>query len=51
MGGSGPKLRAAVGADYYTSSLHEAVEACLEVLHKGGVDGQPLRVAAAAAVP
>ena len=35
------RLRAAVGADYYTSSLHEAVEACLEVAHKAGVDEQP----------
>jgi predicted PurR-regulated permease PerM len=40
------RLRAAVGADYYTSSLHEAVEACLEVLHKAGIDEQPQRAAA-----
>jgi hypothetical protein len=42
------RLRAAVGADYYTSSLHEAVEACLEVAHKADVDGQPSRVTVAA---
>ena len=42
------RLRAAVGADYYTSSLHEAVEACLEIAHKAGVDEQPPRVTAAA---
>ena len=35
------RLRAAVGADYYTSSLHEAVKACLEVAHKASVDEQP----------
>jgi predicted PurR-regulated permease PerM len=35
------RLRAAVGADYYTSSLHEAVEACLEVAHRAHVDQQP----------
>jgi hypothetical protein len=27
------RLRTAVGADYYTSSLREAVEACLDALH------------------
>lgn len=27
------RLRAAVGADYYTSSLHEAVAACVKVAH------------------
>ena len=43
------RLRAAVGADYYTSSLHEAVEACLEVAHKASVDAQPTRVPTAAA--
>ena len=43
------RLRAAVGADYYTSSLHEAVEACLEAAHKASVDEQP-RAGTAAAV-
>ncbi len=28
------RLRAAVGADYYTSSLREAVEECLDALHQ-----------------
>ena len=42
------RLRAAVGADYYTSSLREAVEACLEVAHKAGADEKPPRVTAAA---
>ena len=28
------RMRAAVGADYYTSSLHDAVEACLEAANK-----------------
>jgi predicted PurR-regulated permease PerM len=41
------RLRTAVGADYYTSSLHEAVEACLEVAHKAGVDEQPPRMTVA----
>jgi predicted PurR-regulated permease PerM len=35
------RLRTAVGADYYTSSLHEAVEACLEAAHKAPMDEQP----------
>jgi len=35
------RLRSAVGADYYTSSLHEAVEACLEVAYKAHGDEQP----------
>jgi predicted PurR-regulated permease PerM len=35
------RLRTAVGADYYTSSLHQAVEACLEVARKAHVDDQP----------
>ena len=35
------RLRAAVGADYYTSSLHEAVEQCVKVLHGAITDGQP----------
>ena len=34
------RLRAAVGADYYTSSLHEAVEACLRSAHKASLDAQ-----------
>ena len=41
------RLRTAVGADYYTSSLHEAVEACLEVAHEAGVDEQPPRMTVA----
>jgi predicted PurR-regulated permease PerM len=36
------RLRAAVGADYYTSSLHGAVEAVLLGAHKANVDPQPL---------
>ncbi len=43
------RLRAAVGADYYASSLHEAVAACLDVAHKASVDAQPPPVAAPAA--
>ncbi len=35
------RLRTAVGADYYTSSLHEALEACLEVAHQAHGDEQP----------
>jgi hypothetical protein len=31
------RLRTAVGADYYTSSLREAVEACLDVLHQAEI--------------
>lgn len=34
------RLRAAVGADYYTSSLQEAVEACLQSAHKASVGAQ-----------
>jgi predicted PurR-regulated permease PerM len=34
------RLRTAVGADYYTSSLHEAMEACLEVAHQAHGDEQ-----------
>jgi predicted PurR-regulated permease PerM len=37
----GERLRAAVGADYFTSSLHDAVAACLAGAHKAGVDAQP----------
>jgi predicted PurR-regulated permease PerM len=32
------RLRAAVGADYYTSSLHEAVAQCLEVAREVSID-------------
>jgi hypothetical protein len=31
------RLRAAVGADHYTSSLREAVEACLDALHQADI--------------
>jgi predicted PurR-regulated permease PerM len=41
------RMRAAVGADYYTSSLHEAVEACLDVAHKATVGEPPPPMAAA----
>ena len=34
------RLRVAVGADYYTSSLRDAVDACLEVAHKASIDEQ-----------
>jgi len=34
------RLRAAVGADYYTNSLHEAVETCLQSAHKASVVAQ-----------
>jgi hypothetical protein len=30
------RVRAAIGADYYTSSLHDAVEACLEAAYNSG---------------
>ena len=38
-GGSAARrpLRAAVGADHYTSSLREAVEACLDALHQADI--------------
>lgn len=39
-------LRAGVGADYYASSLHDAVAACLDVARKAGVDAQPPPVTA-----
>lgn len=44
------RLRAAVGADYYTTSLHQAVEACVDVARKARFDEQPVseRVTAAA---
>jgi hypothetical protein len=42
------RLRVAVGADYYTSSLHEAVAACLEVAHKASVAEPPPPMPAAA---
>jgi predicted PurR-regulated permease PerM len=35
------RLRAAVGADYYVASLHEAVAACLKVVHNPRVFAQP----------
>lgn len=35
------RLRAAVGADYYASSLHKAVEKCLKVLHEANIGEQP----------
>ena len=35
------RLRGAVGADYYTSSLHDAVEACLQGARKARVNAQP----------
>ncbi len=35
------RLRAAVGAGYYTSPLREAVEVCLDVAHKPSVGEQP----------
>jgi hypothetical protein len=34
------RLRVAVGADYYTSSLRDSVDACLEVAHKASIDEQ-----------
>ena len=34
------RLRVAVGANYYTSSLRDAVDACLEVAHKASIDEQ-----------
>ncbi len=40
------RLRAAVGANYYTSSLREAVETCLKVLHRTNVGDQPDMTAA-----
>lgn len=45
------RLRAAIGANHYTSSLRESVEACLDVLHHAelaaGTDAQPLELAPA----
>jgi hypothetical protein len=41
------RLRAAVGANYYAGSLHEAVETCLTVLHRTNVADQPNHMAAA----
>jgi hypothetical protein len=35
------RLRAAVGADYYATSLHETVEACLQSAREANVDVQP----------
>jgi hypothetical protein len=34
------RLRAAVGANYYTSSLNDAVETCMEVVRGTSVGGQ-----------
>ena len=46
------RLRKAVGADYYTTSLHDAVEACLDVARKARADEQPpSETMAAAAMP
>jgi predicted PurR-regulated permease PerM len=42
------RLRAAVGADYYASSMREAVEACLTVADETRVVGQPSVTNAAA---
>ena len=43
------RLRAAVGANYYTSSLREAVEQCDEILHGANAGEQsPLMTAIAA---
>jgi hypothetical protein len=55
-------LRAAIGADYYVTSLREAVAACLEVAHKASErharndetdtdEAKPLPRAGAAAQP
>lgn len=38
------RLRAAIGADYYVASLHEAVDACLDAAHRelqGGETAEP----------
>ena len=37
------RIRAAIGADYYTSSLHDTVEACLEAAHKATAGEEPVR--------
>ena len=37
----GERLRAAVGADYYATSLHETVEACLQSARKASAEAQP----------
>ena len=36
------RIRAAVGADYYTSSLHDTVEACLQAAHKATAGEEPV---------
>jgi predicted PurR-regulated permease PerM len=36
------RIRAAIGADYYASSLHDTVEACLEVVHKASAGEEPV---------
>jgi predicted PurR-regulated permease PerM len=43
------RLRAAIGADYYTTSLHEAVQTCLEVARSAGVEELPPPAIAAVA--
>jgi hypothetical protein len=43
------RLRAAVGANFYTSSLREAVETCMTVLHAAAAGEQPPHITAAAA--
>ena len=46
------RLRTAVGADYYTSSLHEAVEVCLTLSRQASADEPaPPVMAALAAMP
>ena len=41
------RLRAAVGADDYATSLHQAVEACLDAAHKASLGAAPMTAAAA----
>jgi predicted PurR-regulated permease PerM len=36
------RIRAAIGADYYTSSLHDTVEACLEAAYKATAGEEPV---------
>jgi len=45
------RLRAAVGADYYATSLHDAVETCLDVVRRAQVDEHPPSETMAAATP
>jgi hypothetical protein len=42
------RIRAAVGADYYTSSLQEAVEQCQKILHEVSVAEPPSLITAIA---